>query len=164
MGPKPASSSRQNFSKKKFARNPLSNLLAENFVDFPQCMAANTKQCTFKAPRPSAESDSILLISRRLLIRALFATHESLTFNCGCSQSTLLSMRNMSIAPVRFELFFLSRRLFTTSAAVLVGRKDNYFESQTVQASERKRSRDYKEATASAEALIARQLNTRPAW
>ena len=42
-------------------------------------------------------------------------------------------------------------------------RKDIYFESQTVQASECKRSRDYKEATASAEALLARQLNARPA-
>ena len=42
--------------------------------------------------------------------------------------------------------------------------KDINFESQTVQASKCKRSRDYKEATASAEALIARQLNTRPWW
>ena len=36
------------------------------------------------------------------------------------------------------------------------GETDIYLESPTVQASERKRSRDYKEATASAEALIAR--------
>ena len=56
----------------------------------------------------------------------------------------------------RAPLYYISSTLGSSCGS------DSYFESQTVQTSECKRSCDYKEATANADALL-QKLNTRPA-
>ena len=61
--------------------------------------------------------------------------------------------------------FFLSGRLYhiSGSSGHLGNERTSTFLRAKLYKPECKRSRDYKEATASAEAVIARQLNTRPA-